>query len=394
MTKRFDIAVIGGGIHGCGVAQAAAAGGYSVVVLEQTSLAAGTSSRSSKLIHGGLRYLESAQFSLVYESLAERNRLLRNAPQLVKRQQFFIPVYKYSRRPPWQIAMGLSLYALMSGLRSESWFRRIAPQRWADLDGINQRELKKVFQYWDAQTDDRELTRAVMYSAVKMGAQLHCPARVNAARLEADRFRVEYHLNGAEHTLESRCLINAAGPWIPEVQKRIAPAVEPPAIDLVQGSHIVIEQPAPRAVYYVESLVDHRVVFIMPWYGKTLVGTTEHQYEGAPAEAAPTEKEIAYLRDLVRHYFPHFDDTLAETFAGLRVLPRQPRTAFHRPRETVFFQNEKLPGYVALLGGKLTGYRAVAEKTIGLLDGFLPPRARIGDTRALKMAPAPGNFAN
>jgi glycerol-3-phosphate dehydrogenase len=392
MAAQFDIAVIGGGIHGCGVAQAAAAAGYSVAVLEQNSLAAGTSSRSSKLIHGGLRYLESAQFSLVRQSLREREILLRNAPQLVKRQRFYIPVYKYASRRPWQIAAGLSLYALLGGLKSDTWFRTVRPERWGELDGLVEQDLQRVYQYWDAQTDDAALTRAVMYSATQLGAVLHCPARVNAVQHDGRGYRIEFSEQDKQQGLDCTCLVNAAGPWVPRVQEMITPVVDSPAVDLVQGSHIVIEQPAPSAVYYVESLSDHRVVFIMPWQGKTLVGTTETKYRGDPAEVAPTRKEIAYLTDLVRHYFPHFNHTVVEQFAGLRVLPREDERPFHRPRETVYFEDQRLPGYLALLGGKLTGYRAVAEKTIKMLKPNLPPTTPRADTRTLELHPAPESF--
>ncbi|MCR4301236.1 MAG: FAD-dependent oxidoreductase, partial [Sulfuricaulis sp.] len=172
----YDVAVIGGGIHGVGVAQAAAAAGYSVLLMEQNNLGSGTSSRSSKLIHGGLRYLESAHFGLVRESLREREILLHIAPALVQRVPFYIPVYTATRRSPWKIRAGLSLYALLGGLSPETRFESVTRSRWQDLDGIATHGLRAVFRYEDAQTDDARLTQAVMQSAQSLGAELRCPA--------------------------------------------------------------------------------------------------------------------------------------------------------------------------------------------------------------------------
>ncbi|MCA9189545.1 MAG: FAD-dependent oxidoreductase, partial [Planctomycetales bacterium] len=164
-----DILVVGGGIHGVGVAQAAAAAGYRAVLLEQRRLAAGTSSRSSKLIHGGLRYLESGQFRLVRESLRERELLLRLAPGLVHRQPFYIPVYPHMSRPRWKLTIGLTLYWLLGGMESELRFGSVRRQDWDELDGLTTDKLRAVLRYVDAQTDDRALTEAVMRSAESLG---------------------------------------------------------------------------------------------------------------------------------------------------------------------------------------------------------------------------------
>src|SRR6185436_2703518 len=172
---NYDLLIIGAGIHVVGVAQAAAAAGYSVLVLEKTALAAGTSSKSSKLIHGGLRYLETGQLRLVRESLREREILLRVAPELVHLVPFYIPVYRRTRRRPWQITVGLSLYAALGGFTSANRFARLARDEWAALDGLETRALQAVFRYHDAQTDDAALTRAVMRSAQSLGAELKMP---------------------------------------------------------------------------------------------------------------------------------------------------------------------------------------------------------------------------
>ncbi|MEE8428710.1 MAG: FAD-dependent oxidoreductase, partial [Gammaproteobacteria bacterium] len=181
--KSYHVGIIGGGIHGVGVAQRAAAQGYTVLVVEKTGLAAGTSSRSSKLIHGGLRYLESAQFGLVKECLRERSILLQIAPELVRLQPFMIPVYRKTRRRPWQLRLGLGLYALLGGMAKENRFTTIPRRNWDQLDGLSTAGLEKVYRYRDAQTDDALLTRAVMNSAQELGAELAMPANFLGAKM-------------------------------------------------------------------------------------------------------------------------------------------------------------------------------------------------------------------
>ena len=172
--KKVDVLVIGAGIQGAGVAQAASAAGYSVSVLEKNEIASGTSCKSSKLIHGGLRYLESFQFSLVRKSLKERSILCRLAPDLVKLVPFYIPIYKNTLRRPWQIRLGLSLYALLGGVRKENLFKRVNRQERNKLDQLEQKNLQKVYVYNDGQTNDAALTKSVMRSAQPLGTEVHC----------------------------------------------------------------------------------------------------------------------------------------------------------------------------------------------------------------------------
>src|SRR3984957_18551600 len=166
--QEYDVIVVGGGIHGAGVMQAAAAAGHSTLLIEKCALASGTSSRSSKLIHGGLRYLESGQFALVRESLRERAIHLRIAPDLVHLKPFFIPVYDDTRRRPWQLKAGLSIYALLGGFDASTRFGSVPKREWAKLDGLETRGLDAVICYQDAQTDDARLTRAVVQSALEL----------------------------------------------------------------------------------------------------------------------------------------------------------------------------------------------------------------------------------
>ncbi len=382
----YDIAVIGGGIHGAGAAQAAAAAGYSVLLLEKTDWAAGTSSCSSKLIHGGLRYLESGQFPLVYESLRERRYLLRNAPELVHRIPFYIPVYRSTSRGPWTIALGLSLYALLGLLSRNTRFRKLPKDEWSLLKGLLKDDLQAVYQYWDAQTDDAALTRAVVQSAATLGATCLCPATVTGVHNINGHYEVRAQYNNEWKNYQARSIVNAAGPWVNEVLAMTSPKPTKRDISLVQGAHIIIDVVPPRGVFYVEA-PDRRAVLVMPWKGRTLIGTTETEHDASPETCRPRQQEIEYLLNTYKQYFPAEDIEILESFAGLRVLPDTEGSAFHRPRETILHSDPQQPAMITLYGGKLTTYRATAAKAIKKLKPFLPPRQACADTRALALTP-------
>lgn len=386
-SHDYDLTVVGGGIHGVGVAQAAAARGLRVVLLEARALAAGTSSKSSKLIHGGLRYLESFELGLVRESLTERATLLRIAPELVKLVPFYIPVYRETTRRPWQVRAGLSLYALLANLRETGRFGSVPKGEWGELDGLRTEGLQHVFRYHDAQTDDAALTRAVMASARELGAELRCPAELEGAERVDGGYRVTYRAEGETREHTSAALVNAAGPWIELVRARVSPTPPGRAIDLVQGTHIELPGVVTRGIYYTEAPADRRAVFTIPWKGHTLVGTTEHFHEGDPAACAPTEREIEYLRETYLTYFPGADATLQRAWAGLRVLPKVEGSAFERTRETIYMVDDRrAPRYLGIYGGKLTGYRAAAEQVMRRLERSLPATTPVAKTEQLPLA--------
>jgi glycerol-3-phosphate dehydrogenase len=395
MTE-FDVVVIGGGIHGVGFAQAAAAAGHSVLVIEQAALASGSSSRSSKLIHGGLRYLESGQLRLVRESLHERSTLLRLAPELVHLRRFYIPIYRHTRRRPWQLRIGLSLYALLAGLGASTRFGTVPRSQWATLHGLQNAGLQAVFWYQDGQTDDALLTGAVMRSAQQLGAQLAMPASFTGATLEDDgvsvRYRSEVGNVAVEHLCRARVLINAAGPWAAEVAHRLLPRIEVPKLELVQGTHVLLDTPAQDGIFYVESPRDGRAVFFMPWRGRTLVGTTEVRFRGDPRNVKPTPQELNYLQGIARHYFPTprgvSEPALLDAFAGLRVLPAGKGHAFHRSRETLLLTDrERQPRVLSIYGGKLTTWRAVSARALQRVAGSLPAGRAIARTDQLPLPP-------
>ena len=386
MEKKYDVIVVGGGIHGVGVAQAVAADGYSVLVVEQTKLAAGTSSKSSKLIHGGLRYLESFEISLVRESLRERELLLKLAPDLVRRQEFFIPVYPHTSRRPWLLKTGLWTYSLLAGFKKQVRFRKVPRPEWSSLDGLNTERLQTVFQYSDAQTDDAALTKAVMRSAESIGAEIACPAELVAATIDSNHITAQIRSANSTHQVECEVIVNAAGPWASKVAERISPTPPVVHVDLVQGTHVELPGNVEQGCYYIESPTDQRAVFVMPWKGHTLLGTTELAYDGDPKKAAPTEDETSYLLEVYAHYFPNRSREILDQWAGLRVLPNSTGKAFHRSRETQLpVDRESAPRVISIFGGKLTGYRATAQKVMKKIQRTLPIKKPIADTRKMTL---------
>jgi glycerol-3-phosphate dehydrogenase len=388
--EAYDIVVVGAGIHGAGIAQAAAAAGYSVLVLERNAVASATSSRSSKLIHGGLRYLESGQFALVRECLHERALLLKLAPELVKLKPFYLPIYRNTLRRPWQIRAGLGLYALLGGLDRAARFAAVPRSGWEKLDGLRLDGLQAVFQYWDAQTDDAALTKSVMHSARILGAQMYCPAEFLGAQLD-ERCHVQFEEAGQRRECRARVLINAAGPWVNHVLQRVTPAVSALPVEWVQGTHLVIAAPLAQGVYYLEAPADHRAVFVIPWKNKLMVGTTEVTLAALPDSVAPTNEEVAYLLETLRYYFPRFETQaplVEKQFAGLRVLPASAGAAFHRKRDSVLhLDRTPAPRLITIYGGKLTAYRATAERVIRRFAGALPQRKRRAHTASLELWP-------
>lgn len=390
LPARTDVAVIGGGIQGVGVAQAAAAAGYSVLLVEQRELAAGTSSKSSKLIHGGLRYLQQAQFGLVRESLRERDILCRIAPHLVSLNDFYIPVYRETRLRPWQLRIGLSLYAALGLLGKPHRFDTIPSAEWSHLDGLDTAGLERVFHYRDGQTDDAALTRAVAESARELGATIACPARFEGARHTPKGYRVLVGVEDGTEEIQCSVLVNTTGPWIDGTSQLVEPAPPTFPVELVQGSHLVLEPALSHRCYYLEAPGDHRAVFALPWHGRTLLGTTETLYRGDPARAHILPAEEAYLLQVLAHYFPDYrgaeNFTITERMAGLRVLPRKEASPFKRSREVMFATAmDSGGGYIGVYGGKLTGYRATAQKIMKLITRALGPRTALANTAELPL---------
>ncbi|HEY9051642.1 MAG TPA: glycerol-3-phosphate dehydrogenase/oxidase [Gammaproteobacteria bacterium] len=367
----YDVTIIGGGIHGAACAQLCADAGYKVLVLEQYEKPGlGTSSKSSKLIHGGLRYLETGQFKLVRECLQEREYLLKTYPKLVQLVPFHIPVYQHTGRSAWMIRLGLIIYSLFSGKS----FTTIKKSRWQELDNLKTDQLKTVFQYYDAQTNDQLLTQAVMADAQELGATVLTGTRFKRAECDDMECRIDYQHKNQLLQAQSKLIINTSGPWANHVLRNIQPRSTMPDIELVLGTHIVVSRPLLKGMYYLESPTDHRAVFVMPWQNNTLIGTTETPFEDTPDKVAPPQSDIDYLMNVYNQYFTDAitQADIIDSFAGLRVLPAASGSHFSRPRETIIHHdNTQSPRVFSLYGGKLTAHRATARQLLRSIKPLL-----------------------
>jgi len=389
---EVDVLIIGGGIYGAGIAQAAAAAGHSVLLVEQHTLASATSGNSTKLIHGGLRYLESMQFGLVYEALHERELLLQLAPELVSRQWFYIPVYRYNKRPAWMVKTGLALYWALSLGRSR--FKSVPRSQWHSvIPGLNTDQMVALLAYEDGATDDAALTQAVAASAEKLGADIRQHSAFTRAKREEDHWLVQLSTTNLSASksepaanIRAKILINAAGPWINHVREQITPAPPDQGVQLVQGAHLHLDRTC-HAFVYVES-EDGRVMFFRPWQHGTLAGTTETDFNGDPADACATNEEVAAILATYNRYFPAnpcTESDILKQYCGIRVLPQNKAGTFSASRETVLIcDNESKPAYIGVYGGKLTTYRRESEKVARLIARRLPGH-RKADSRRIKL---------
>lgn len=376
MSKSpFDIIVVGAGIHGAAVALEAARAGCRVLVLEQNSGAAmATSSRSSKLIHGGLRYLESFSFSLVRECLLDRRRLLQEYPDLVTMRRFYIPIYRNTSRSRLLIRTGLSLYSILGGMDKYSRFSTVPKAKWSSLDGIKQEGLLAVFQYWDAQTDDKILTERLLAQACELGAEVRYQSEMTHCDVVNTGVIVYVNSMGRQSVEHGSHLVNASGPWVTKVLERCAPSQSTLPVDLVQGTHLELPGALENGIYYLEAPQDQRAIFAMPWYDRILLGTTETVFKGRPADVQPTSREISYLLSVFNHYFPDNKKTPADiirSWAGLRVLPAGDGAAFSRSRDTVLLTSQSPkhePAVISIFGGKLTSHYSTARKLLQLIN--------------------------
>jgi glycerol-3-phosphate dehydrogenase len=380
IQEFYDVVVIGGGIQGCGVAQATQSCGFTTLLLEKEDWAWATSSRSSKLIHGGLRYLQTGQFSLVKECLDERAWMLRKLPNLVKTNWFVIPFYKDSHYRRWQIHLGLWIYYALTGFAKQGRFRRIRKKAWGSIPGLNRENLEMVFAYQDAQTDDYLLTLAVKDSALRYGASCLNKARFISASRQGEDYRINFEYQGEIFTVNTHMVINATGPWVNKTLSAFSPQPRMRQYDFVQGTHIVISEKLDRKCFYLESPSDGRAVFVMPWRDKTLVGTTETLFDGEPDAVEPLPEEIDYLMEVVRHYFPDQPLTFESAFSGLRVLPQSGALPSFLQSRDVLLDVED--GLITICGGKLTAWRATAERVLREIEKQLGV-GRYIDTRDL-----------
>jgi glycerol-3-phosphate dehydrogenase len=398
IPQEADVVVIGGGITGAGIVRDAARRGLRVVMFEQNDIAFGTSSRSSKLIHGGLRYLERYEFSLVFESVSERRVVLDLAPHLVNPLAFLFPVYQDARKSLRMISAGMWLYDGLALFRSPKRHRTLKPKEVAQEEPILKQEgLQGAPLYYDCSTDDARLTLETVIDAIRNGGVAVTWARVDALTKE-DHGRVSGVVvrnmrDGSLKEVKSHTVINATGPWTDEVLAMSGPR-SGKMLRPTKGVHIVVERrklPVEHAVVLFHP-TDDRVLFALPWGDRTYVGTTDTDYEGAPGKEAATLADVDYLIEASNHYFPsnqiHHDDVIA-TWAGLRpLIAPEPdvsdisESQVSREHQIVIGED----GLITIAGGKLTTYRKMAKECVDTavqilkLSDHLPEHIRSGQT--------------
>lgn len=373
--RTDDIFIIGGGINGAGIARDAAGRGLSVVLAEQGDLASGTSSASSKLIHGGLRYLEMLDFGLVCEALAERTILLRTAPHIVRPLPFILPVGSDTRHR-WILRLGLWLYEALARDNPLPRSRRIHPSE--SLSDILKPEIRPGFRYWDCWGDDARLVILNARHAADLGAVIRPRASVVRAEPEADHWRVvTRNAHGRETIWRARALVNATGPWVKDVHDmlRLPGAARP--VRKVKGSHIVVPRLYEGDTAYILQNADKRVIFLIPLARDfTMIGTTEVAVTGDPGEAAASDAEVDYLLAAANRYLarPLTRADVRWQFAGVRpLLAEEDGTLRTTTREYSLDLVEAAgPPLLTVYGGKLTTYRRLAEKAMAALAPFFP----------------------
>lgn len=361
-----DLLVVGGGIHGAAVARDAALRGLSVALLEANDLASATSSRTSKLVHGGIRYLETGQFGLVREALRERAILLETAAPFVRPLRFLIPHYRGEGRPEAWISLGLFLYsAFARGHRLTEHGRLSRDEALALEPGLRPEGLTSASFYWDAQMDDALLCVAVAVDAARAGADVRTYSRVTGLKREGSSWRARFRdsLDGTEGDLEARFIVNASGPWADDV-RGMALETPSPSVRRTRGTHIVLPGLTRSHALLLTARRDGRVFFVIPWGGFSLIGTTDVDDAVPPAEVAPPADDIRYLFDESARAVPAARDGRrpVRTFAGLRALARG---AAGRPWTNT--REHRLiaePGMVTIVGGKFTTHRSLAERVV------------------------------
>ena len=374
-ATAVDVLIIGGGINGACVARDAAMRGLRVALVEQDQFASGTSSKSSKLIHGGLRYLEHLEFGLVFESLQERGTLLALAPNLVRPLEFVFPVYAGDKVGMMKLDAGLWAYDLMSMFRKVKRHHRLSAKKVASaVPGLRTEHLKGAMAYDDTATDDASLTATIVRAAVAAGALVATQARVETLVSEDGRVVgavVLDRVTGEKKAIRARSVVNVAGPWIDAIRKMVVPGASP-MLRPTKGAHLAFpgaRLPVDRAVV-LATVRDKRIVFVIPWLGYTLLGTTDTDHEGDPADVKVTGEDVAYLLETANHFFPDAKLTPADvtgSMAGLRPLLNDPGASKPSDVSRRYTLVEEPKGLFTLTGGKLTTARRMAADTVDLV---------------------------
>jgi glycerol-3-phosphate dehydrogenase len=379
----LDLVVIGGGINGCAIAEEAAARGLRTALFEADDFGFGTTWRSTKLIHGGLRYLEHGDVRLVFESLRERAWLLKTRDYLVKPQRFILPILPWTRRPAWQLGIGLSAYDLLALYRGVPSHRRLSDEKLHELAPFLPPETSGGFTFYDARVIAPErLALELALEAERQGAFIANHAAVTRISTQGGGIAsVDVQHGGETFTIPAHAVINAAGPWVDAVNA--LGALSPPELlGVTRGTHIVVEldeRPGRDAVFSTAK-EDGRVFFSVPQDGLLLVGTTDERFEGPPSTVQPTADEIDYLLRESATLFPGLDvrrERIRYAYAGLRPLQRVrggPEAAISRRHSVIAHAKSGGPeGMFSVVGGKLSTFRPLAREAVALLH---PPSNR------------------
>jgi len=373
ISEIYDIAVIGGGINGVGIAADAAGRGLSVFLCEKDDLASHTSSASSKLIHGGLRYLEHYEFRLVREALAEREVLLAKAPHIVKPMRFVLP-HRPHLRPAWMIRAGLFLYDNLGKREKLPGSKSLK----FGADSALKSEIKKGFEYSDCWVDDARLVVLNAMAAREKGAHVHTQTRCVSAR----RAKGLWHLNleradGSLFSITAKALVNAAGPWVAKFIRDDLKMESPYGIRLIQGSHIIVPKLYEGDHAHILQNEDQRIVFTIPYLNNhfTLIGTTDREYTGDPAKVAITDAETDYLLKVVNAHFKQqiSRDDIQHSYSGVRPLCNDESdnpSAVTRDYTLALSAGGEEAPLLSVFGGKLTTYRKLAESAMAQLLPF------------------------
>ncbi len=389
----YDLAIIGGGVNGCGVARDASGRGLSVYLCEQNDLASGASSAATKLIHGGLRYLEYGEFRLVREALTERETLWRIAPHVVRPLRFVLPHHK-GLRPAWLLRLGLFLYDHLGARKLLPPTTTLQLTRDAAGAPLKRGVFTIGFEFSDCWVDDARLVVLNALDAHLGGARIETRTKALAAERAGGRWRltVVNQRDGEARPILAKALVNAAGPWAEDVLARLPPRRSRGRLRLVKGSHIVTRKLFDHERAYIFQNADRRVLFAIPYEGDfTLIGATELDYAGDPSKAAASEAEVDYLCAAANEYFAQ-RVTRADvvwTFSGVRPLYDDgANAASAATRDYVLELDDDGPPLVSIFGGKITTYRRLAEHVLDQLDPAFPAIGlRRGWTGA---APLPG----
>jgi glycerol-3-phosphate dehydrogenase len=394
---EFDLIIIGAGINGAGVARDAAMRGLRVLLLDKGDISSGTSSWSTRLIHGGLRYLEHGELGLVRESLRERQTLLTIAPHLVRPLPILLPIYSGGQRGQWTIRAGMLAYDLLSFDRKLPGHRALLKDEVIEAaPGLNPEGLQGGVVYYDAQVEFAErLVLENALSAIEHGASVMTYSEVCAFTLESGvvrGVRFKHQFTGESHEARCQLVVNAAGPWVDRV---LAQAGFPssPLIGGTKGSHIIVARfpGAPEHAVYVEAEKDRRPIFIIPWSGKYLIGTTDIRYNGCLDRVEINNTEIEYLLSETNRLIPsaHLScDSILFAYSGVRPLPFVCEKKEEGITRRHFIHEHTEPrGLLSLIGGKLTTYRSLAEETVDLCLRRLGVKAK---SCATAQTPLPG----